>query len=219
MTQTSIATSADYAEALLVARRGKHVIFLILLLMLLAQIAIFFVARYTDILPSAPLAPPTVAAATTSPATTVPAALPRATLALNYLTSATTFFGTVLPILLAFDLLLILNIMLVGRLLGLARTTSAFLWCLLLMLLMFPIQLFFGEAVDARDFRLPGLLYGWNELVLYAKFPTEDLKIAVLKWTRFVVAPLAAIVLLSVVQIKSNRGLRQALGEATPELT
>jgi hypothetical protein len=224
MTQTSIATSADYADALLVARRGKHLLFLLLLLMLLGQIAVFFVARYTDVIATATTsAPAAVAAAatttTTSMATTLPAAPTRAVIALNYFTSLMTFFGMMLPIVLAFDLLLIVNIMLVGRLLGLARTTSAFLWCLLLMVLMFPIQWFFGEAVDATDFRLPGVLYSWNELVRYAKFPTDDLRLAWLKWTRFLVAPLAAIILLAIVQIKSNRGLRQALGEATAELT
>ena len=224
MTQTSIATSADYADALLVARRGKHLLFLLLLLMLLGQIAVFFVARYTNVLPPPPptmtlIAPPTTA--TTAPyAVVVDSPAPtRTALALNYFTSAMTFFGMILPILLAFDLLLILNIMLVGRLLGLARTTSAFLWCLLLILLLFPFQSFFGGTTDPTDFRLPGLLYTWDELVRFAKFPTDDLHVAILKWTRFLAAPLLAILLLAAVQIKSNRGLRQALGEASPELS
>ncbi len=191
MTQTSIATSADYADALLVARN-------------------------TDLLPQ----PMTMNTTATAIAATMPAAPPpRAALALNYFTSLMTFFGMLLPILLALDLLLILNIMLVGRLLGLARTTSAFLWCLLLMLLMFPVQAFFGEPSSPTDFRLPGLLYTWNELVLYAKFDTSDMNVAILKWTRFLVMPLVAILLLAAVQIKSNRGLRQALGEASPELS
>src|SRR5688500_11260410 len=125
MTQTSIATSADYADALLVARRGKHLLFLLLLLMLLGQIAVFFIARYTKVLPPPP--PLSMVATTTTTAaaatTTMPVAVAptRTGLALNYFTSAMTFFGMILPILLAFDLLLILNIMLVGRLLGLAR--------------------------------------------------------------------------------------------------
>jgi hypothetical protein len=216
MTQTSIATSADYADALLVARRGKHLLFLLLLLMLLGQIAVFFVARYTTILPPPP---PAATVATTTTATTMPIAPTRTLLALNYFTSAMTFFGMILPILLAFDLLLILNIMLVGRLLGLARTTSAFLWCLLLILLLFPFQAFFGGSMDPTDFRLPGVLYTWDELVRFAKFPTDDLHIAILKWTRFLGAPLLAILLLAAVQIKSNRGLRQALGEANPSLS
>jgi hypothetical protein len=211
MTQTSIATSADYADALLVARRGKHLLFLLLLLMLMGQIAVFFVARYTDVI----ITTTQTGAATVPTTATAPT---RTAVALNYFTSAMTFFGMILPIILAFDLLLILNIMLVGRLLGLARTTSAFLWCLLLMLLLFPIQAFFGGTTDPHDFRLPGLLYTWNELVTYAKFPTQPWELAAVKWARFLVFPIVAILLLAAVQIKSNRGLRQALGEATPEL-
>jgi hypothetical protein len=226
MTQTSIATSADYADALLVARRGKHLLFLLLLLMLLGQIAVFFIARYTNVLPPPPplsmVATTTTTTTAAAAATTMPVAVAptRTGLALNYFTSAMTFFGMILPILLALDLLLILNIMLVGRLLGLARTTSAFLWCLLLILLLFPFQAFFGGSTsDPLDFRLPGLLYTWDELVRFAKFPTDDLHVAILKWTRFLAAPLLAILLLAAVQIKSNRGLRQALGEASPELS
>ena len=44
----TLATSADYADALLVARRAKKLLVLLILLMLLAQIALFFTARYTD---------------------------------------------------------------------------------------------------------------------------------------------------------------------------
>jgi hypothetical protein len=204
VTQTSIATSADYADALLVARRGKHVLFLLLMLMLLFQIALFFIARYTNAIVPASPAPTTKAAVVNE--------------LLSYLASGTTFFSMILPILLCFVLLLIVNIMLVGRLLGLARVTSAFLWCLVLVLLMFPYQTFFGGTNEPLDFRLPGMVFTWDELVTYAKFPTDRWAFAFMKWTRFLVMPLLALVLLAVVQIKSNRGLRQSLGEAVPEL-
>ena len=36
----------------------------------------------------------------------------------------------------------------------------------------------------------------------------------VLKWSRFVVFPIIAVLILLAIQVKSNRGLRQALGEA-----
>ena len=197
----ALATSADYADAMLVARRAKNWLFLILLLILLLQLTLFFVARYTGFLAPHPQ--------TTQPTTTDQK--------LQYVTSLTTFLGTILPILLSLDLLLILNIMLVGRLIGLARVTSAFMWCLLLVLLLFPWQVFFGGTTEPTDFRLPGLLFSWQELLLYARFPTDDLKLATLKWARFVVFPVIALVLLLIVQVKSNRGLRQALGEAEPE--
>jgi hypothetical protein len=199
-----LATSADYADALLVARRGRNVLFLITLLMLLLQIAVFFIARYTNVIPTT----------TNSVVTTQPAASEL----LNWVTSGTTTLGTILPILLALVLLLIVHIMLVGRLIGVARVTSAFLWCLVLMLLLFPWQKFFGVTTDPRDMRLPGVLYTWDELVMYARFPTENLHLAITKWARFFVLPMLAVILLFVVQIKSSRGLRQALGEADPQL-
>ena len=201
MAEPSIETSADYADALLVARRGKNLLFLLILLMLLLQIACFFVARYTNLIISAP--------ATTRPAKD---------LVFQWLTAGASVLGTILPMLLAMVLLLIVHIMLVGRLIGVARVTSAFLWCLLLMLMLFPWQKFFGITTDPNDFRLPGVVYTWDELVLYAKFTTNDLNFAITKWARFFVLPLLAVILLLIVQIKSSRGLRQALGEAEPEM-
>ena len=199
-----IATSADYADAMLVARRGKNLIFQLLLLMLLVQLACFFVARYTNVIP-------TDVGATTRPTAGFEL--------LGYVSAIFAFAGTILPILLAFVLLLIVNIMLVGRLIGVARVTSAFLWCLLLLLLMFPWQAFFGGTTDAADFRLPGMIFTWDELQRYAKFSSSNWNFAVIKWARFVVFPMIALVLLAMVQIKSSRGIRQALGEADPDVT
>lgn len=209
MNDATLATSADYADAMLVARRAKNWIFLVLLLMLLVQIALFFVARYTNAVIPAD-------ATTTRPAA---AAIDK----LHYLTGFTTFLGTVLPVLLGFVLLIIVHIMLVGRLIGVTRVTSAFIWCLLLMLLLFPWQAFLGSTTfQSPDFKIPGVLYTWDELVANAKFGIAGdvrLEVAVLKWARFLAMPLVAVVILFMVQIKSNRGLRQALGEATsPDL-
>src|SRR5205809_266687 len=82
--------------------------------------------------------------------------------------------------------------LLVGRLIGVARVTSAFLWCLLLMLLMFPWQIYFGGSTNPADFRVPGILYTWHDLRTQAKFPSGDLNLAVVKWARFFVMPLVA---------------------------
>ena len=46
----SIATAADYADALLVARTARNWIFTALLVMLLAQMGLFFVYRYSHAL-------------------------------------------------------------------------------------------------------------------------------------------------------------------------
>src|SRR5688572_32827768 len=40
-----IATAADYADAIMTARRAKNTLFLLLLLILLAQLALFFLGR------------------------------------------------------------------------------------------------------------------------------------------------------------------------------
>lgn len=210
MADRDLATSADYADALLVARRAKHWLFLFILLMLLAQIALFFVARYTDLIAAA--------SASLSPATqptTRPADGRDIT---RYLSSVTLFLGTVLPILLAIVLLLIANIMLVGRLIGVTRVTSAFIWCLLLILMMFPWQLFFGGSPSPSDIRIPGVLYTWHDLRSQAKFDSSNLSLAVVKWARFFVMPMVATIILLAIQVKSNRGLRQALGEETPDI-
>jgi len=61
------------------ARRGKHLLFLLLLLMLMGQIAIFFVARYTDVIVTT-----TPTGAATMPTTTT--APSRTAVALNYFT-------------------------------------------------------------------------------------------------------------------------------------
>jgi hypothetical protein len=201
----TLATSADYADALLVARRAKKLLFLLILLMLLAQITLFFTARYSGLIRTA---------AVESMATTKPASRE----VLHYFSGIVLFLGTILPILLSFVLLLIVHIMLVGRLVGVARVTSAYLLCLLLALLMFPWQIFFGMTNSPTDFRVPGVLYTWHDLYSNAKFQ-GDLYVNVVKWARFFVMPLIATVLLLMVQIKSNRGLRQALGEETPDVT
>src|SRR5439155_25672840 len=129
----------------IVARRAKNWLFLILLLILLVQLSLFFVARYTDFFPRA------MVGGTTQPTTRASRAIEE----FHYLTGLTTFLGTVLPVLLALVLLIIVNIMLVGRLIGVARVTSAYVWSLLLTLLLFPWQAFLGKVqVYSGDFRI-----------------------------------------------------------------
>lgn len=208
----TIATAADYADAMMTARRAKNWLFLILLLMLLVQLSLFFVARYTNLI--IPADPPV--AATTEPATRP--AVSTGVDKLHYISGVSTFLGTILPPLLAAVLLLIVNIMLIGRLIGVARVTSAFVWCLVLVVLLFPWQAFLNNATfTAVDFKIPGVLYTWDELILTARFQPARWEEAVLKWARFVVFPVVALLLLLVIQVKSNRGLRQALGEAPPD--
>lgn len=214
----AIATAADYADALLTARRAKNVLTLIVFLALIVQLAVFFVGRFTNLLDSPA---PIIAAPTTATSTTVRTAVengPRWYDAAHYAMGGAIFLGIICTAMLAMVLYLIVKIMLVGRLIGVARVTSALVWTLFLLLLLFPWQAFLRNAeFTSREFMIPGVLYTWDELrtrVLGGAWSRVDtLPTQILFWARFVVWPLIAIIILLLVHARSNRGLRQALGE------
>lgn len=237
ITDPAIATAADYADALITARRSKNVIILILLLLVLIQLTLFILVRagYLDLPgatgPSAAAVDPLLQQAVLSDAATQPAATAPVNEALNnvvgtratstaldwakYLIGASVFLGVTLSIVLALVLLLIVMIMLVGRLIGVSRLTSAFIWSLILLVFLFPWQAFLANATfTSPEFKIPGVLYNWEEFQRNANFSTANTLEAILKWARFVAFPVIAIIMLLLVQIKSNRGLKQALGEA-----
>jgi len=220
MTRSSPATlavAADYADAMLVARRAKNVLFLLLLLILLGQMGIFFAARYGHGLPFRP----DVAASGNAN---------HAVLFFEWFTAVANFAGVVLPMVLAVVLLLIVTIMLVGRLVGVSHVTSAFCWSVVLIVFLFPWQSLLNsrftqagispttQSIDSttpadlrpQDVRPPGALYTWPELIRDYDYPNA----AYLKWTRFVAYPFVMLVILFMVQARSSRGLRFALGEA-----
>jgi hypothetical protein len=137
---------------------------------------------------------------------------------LEYLIGLTGFLGIVLVLVLAIVLLLLVQIMLVGRLIGVSLVAASFVWSVVLAALLFPWQAFLNNAdLTAVDFKIPGVLYTWNELVHDAAFAATDIPTSILKWSRFVVFPVLAVVLLLLIQAKSRRGLRLALGEAQLE--
>jgi hypothetical protein len=210
MSQSPLVTAADYADALLTSRRARTCIFWLILIMLLGQLALFFAARYTAVL-------------SRLEATTQPAIASRISAEmLHYFVGLSTFLGVILAILMSVVLLLIINIMLVGRLVGLAHITGAFIWSLLLILLLFPWQGFLASGNITVDFRIPGVLYTWTELLRDARFgigETRDMPYLFLKWARFVGFPVVAILLLVYVQLRSRTGLRRALGEDEPDQT
>jgi hypothetical protein len=230
----SVATAADYAEAMFTARAARNWLVGLLALMLVAQLGLFFTAKYTTLFgprgantvvttssEPLPATQPATIGGTTQPVTTettTTATTPtgkRITLKmLHYLVGSITFLGMIFSIVLTIVLLLILIIMLVGRLIGVSHVTSAFVWCLILALLLFPWQAFLNNAdLTAVEFKIPGVFYTWEELMKYKDFPNQPLLPAMLKWARFVGFPVVALVLLFVVQSKSSRGLRLALGE------
>jgi hypothetical protein len=223
MPDPAIATAADYADAMLTARRAKNVLILLLLLALLIQLALFFTARYSNLI--VPTGEPVVATQPVIEPGDAPAPAGQAQRwqdVFHYVLGGTVFLGVTLTIVLALVLLLIVSIMLVGRLIGVARTTSAFIWCLVLLVLIFPWQAFLRDHMfESREFFVPGILYTWDELLLFAKFPerwdmtAEGAGRTFLHWVRFAAFPVVGLILLLVIQAKSNRGMREALGETT----
>ncbi|MDP9173136.1 MAG: hypothetical protein M3O30_04620 [Planctomycetota bacterium] len=195
MKSSAIATAADYADAMLTARKAKNVLWSMTLLMIMAELALFFVARYQVDL-SAPSA---------------------VTDKLKYVIGLIDFLGVVTPMVLAVVLLLILAIMLIGRLIGVARVVSAFIWCVLLTVLLFPWQAFLiNQTFTSTEFKIPGVLYTWSELLLEARYHPAG-RTAVLFWGRFVGWPVAALAIVLVIGMASRRGLRLALGEESSD--
>ena len=221
----AIATAADYADAMITARRAKNWLFLILLLMLLVQVGSFFALRtqhYVEpgLALAIPTTPPTTAEAVPPPilSSEVAAAEPRWVQAIRYATAIINFLGIALVLVLAVVLLLVVKIMLVGRLIGVSRVTSAFIWCIVLAVILFPWQAYLANhGAAAIDFQIPGVLFTWADLQ-HANFQPASTSEAILKWSRFVVYPIIAILLLLLVQGSSSRGIRAALGEAEGEL-
>jgi hypothetical protein len=206
MTQSNILNAADYADALLTAKRAKNLLFQLLTLILLIQLGLFFVARYTAV-----LRPP------------VDPKGRNWTEVIEYLVGLTDFLGIVLALLFAAVLCLILKVLLVGRLVGVSRLTSALIWSMFLVLLLFPWQSFLNNPTLTNDpnlnslgLKLPGILYTWAEFIhpqLGATFAGHgELPFLILRWARFVGWPVVAILMLLTIQTKSSQGLRQALG-------
>jgi hypothetical protein len=163
---------------------------------------------------------------------------------LEFCVDLSDYLGVILPIMLSVVLLLIVTIMLVGRLIGVSQVTTAFCWSILLAVMLFPHQALLNSGVvrasaevygdgattqptsvvhEVPDVRIPGALYTWPELVRDHDFARATSTSAAsenpaltsfLKWCRYVIYPLAMLVLLVVIHLRSRRGLRFALGEA-----
>jgi len=253
-TTATIAVAADYADAMMTARRAKNWLFILLLLVLLTQLTIFFLLRFKVLRLDGDVSvtvPTGVDAAATQPegatqpsdaASQPVAASARVETAtksfgvpdiLRYVIPVTDFLGITLLVVLTVVLLLIVMIMLVGRLIGVSHVTSAFIWCVLLAVMVFPWQAFllgtYRPANSSSDispgladmhthadptFKIPGALYTWEELRRDYSFENLSAAQSVLKWARFAGFPILALLLLLMVQAKSSRGLKFALGES-----
>jgi hypothetical protein len=203
----SLATAADYADALLTARRAKSLVSSLLLLVLIAQLSLFFALRYWKPLPAGD-----------SPMHQ------HARDVVQYFVGLSDIAGLFLPAILVVILYLLLQVQLVARLIGTARLTSAFLWSLLLALLLFPWQAVLNNpainadpAANALGMKIPGVLYTWAEIsnpAMGATFSGSDGPAAMLHWARYVGFPVLSVLILTIIHFKSQRGLRQSLGES-----
>jgi hypothetical protein len=135
---------------------------------------------------------------------------------LHYATAISLWLSMIFSALLVVTLFATIHVMLVGRLIGVAYVARAFTLSMFVLLLLTPWQaLLVTTQMSKSDFVLPGALYTWREIsdrVLPHVTPatTPDL---VLYWARFAVFPFVALVLLLLVQVRSGRGLKLALGE------
>jgi hypothetical protein len=203
MTVPGLATAADYSEAIGVARRAKSVIALLLLLMLVTQLTLFFLIRY-NVIPDP--------SASTQPSTS------HLWNVMHYVSGISLLLGIALSVLLSVVLCLIVHIMLVGRLIGVGKVTSSLIWSFVLLVFLFPWQLFLSDAsLVGETFRVPGALWTWSELTTRVHFVESwgggNWASTLLSWFRFAGAPLIAVILILIIQLKSNRGVRMAMGE------
>jgi hypothetical protein len=210
MTQTHLATSADYADALLTARKAKVILTALLLFVLVAELTLFFCLRYYKPLKS--------------PATS---SEQHAQEVLQYGVGLLDIAALIFPALLAVVILLILQVQLVGRLLGTDKLTSAFLSSVLLAMLLFPWQAVLNNPAILHDpvanslgMKIPGVVYTWAEIsnpTVGASFGMGEHRAdgfaLGLHWARYVGFPLLSILILTSIHFKTRRGLRQSLGE------
>lgn len=200
-----VSVAADYADALLVARRVKRTMLLLLALILIAQVAIFCVAKFTDLLHvgATPASQPAAISAANWPDI------------LHYVSAVSLYGAIVFGVVLLATLAMTIHIMLVGRLIGVALVVRAFVLAVLLLILMFPWQtLLVTEGFAKADFVPPGVLYTWREIETRVIPATAtDGPAVVLFWARFLAMPVVAMVILLLVQKRSGRGLKLALGE------
>lgn len=200
-----ITVAADYADALLVVRRVKRTMLLLLALILVAQMAIFALKHWSDLFQVG-------ASPSTTPAVVTAANWPDV---FHYVSAVCLYGSVVFGLILLATLTITIHIMLVGRLIGVALVVRAFVLAALLFVLMFPWQtLLVTQDLGRADLVPPGVLYTWREL--QERVPPHvamDGNAALLYWARFLAMPVVAMIILLLVQKRSGKGLRLALGE------
>jgi hypothetical protein len=132
---------------------------------------------------------------------------------LKYCMGVIEFAGVCMALLLMVDLLAALNIVLSGRLGGAVHLVRALVWSAVAALLLFPWQAFLAnEQFTSSDFKIPGVLYTWQELTIRGRWDSSSLNVwrITLNWARFVGFPVVAIGVLAAVQFHSGRARRSS---------
>ncbi|MEM8874046.1 MAG: hypothetical protein AAGD32_07275 [Planctomycetota bacterium] len=198
------AGSPDYELALRKVRRLRSLALLLLAVVLLMQLVIFFLAHYA-----------TIEVIQSDAIGYTTAELSGGEQVLHYLLGATTSLGVLVSIVLVVAILAQALLITADRRLGVAPAVAALGWSLALLVLTFPTQLFLTEAALTRSvFALPGVLYTFGELRMFGVASDDwGSTSTYLNWLRFVVAPLATLLVVVLVLLKSGRGFKLALGE------
>ena len=198
------------------ARRAKNLLFLFILLILVIQVALFCLAKFgvIGVVPAEAVA------------TTQPTAKANIAAIVSYAIPVLNFAGVAFSIILTVVMLLLVTIMLVGRLIGVSNVTGAFIWGVLLVVLLLPWQTLFisqgdyavagaSASVDEQPaFKWPGALYTYAELKNDHADKPATMDGQIWHWGRYAGLPALALLVLLLVQLKSGRGLSYALGEA-----
>jgi len=107
-----------------------------------------------------------------------------------------------------------LQVTLVAQAPGVAHLTRSLIWMVLLLFMVFPWQIFFQ-----RDFHIPGLLYGYRELLdmigpFVASNNTEHLyrmqKLLVI--ARFIFWPIIGLIVMAISAERFRAGIMLAIG-------
>lgn len=186
----------EYFDAFKVARCGKNLLIVIILLSILVQLAGVILVEFVGLSDAA--AAPATQAAASAPAetrpTTTAAGLPLRTTAV-WLLPATKFTALAASLLLMLTLVFSIQLSLVGRLGGAAGLMRAFFLSLMLLAMLMPWQQIMNADLAC------GALFNLSQLEEARRKLQADMLLQILHYARFIAYPLLALLVLIAVQV------------------
>lgn len=207
--------TSQYTSAMRSLRAARNLLAALVLLAILVQLAGFILVNFTGVLDakfagSSPQAATLPSEDAAQPADDTSADIARAALyeaSLNWALPAAKFIAMVSAILLSLIILLAVKVSLLGRLTGMAKLISAFLWSLVLLMMVTPWQQVLSGSFAS------GALFNLGELLEYSRrinpafgakgVTTLDLAFF---YARFAAYPALALLVWCVVFAKFARG-------------